>query len=198
MNQDPKWWSVDFNPVSSDDSEETDIAEEVEPEGEPEGELDSIGRLFLDLIQNNTIPKDPSTDDPANITSGTSNPAPTDAPAQQTKETPTKKRTRLAAIKVPYSRLNEFTMNRSQPEECTQEKDAEAAKKRRTRSSTSQYALNEGIPPTGLPRRVKKVFKAPTPAHPLAGQLRVSKSNSLSVSSSGSVSTPEDFQINTE
>ena len=185
---------MDYSPVPSTDSEETESAEETEG---PEGELDSLGRLFLDLIHNETTPKDNTTVNPANVTPGPSNPAPTDAPAQQTEETPTKKRTRATVAKVPYSRLPDIMMNRSQPEECTQEKDAEVAKKRRTRSSTSHESLNTGIPPTGLPRLVEKPRKDPTPSHPLADQLHVAKSNSLSVSSSGSVSTPEDFQINT-
>ena len=69
---------MDYKPASSSDSEETEIAEETE------GKLDSIGRLFLDLLNENT-PKVPSTDNPSNIIPDpASDPAPADAPAPQT------------------------------------------------------------------------------------------------------------------
>jgi len=45
--QDENWWKTDFVPTPTDD--------EVEASDE-EGELDSVGRLFLDLAENKALP----------------------------------------------------------------------------------------------------------------------------------------------
>jgi len=110
------------------------------------------------------------------------------------------KRTRAAVQKVPYSRLSTYLMNTSQFQTPQQEKDAakeaEANKRRRTRSSASQDSLNTGIPPCSLSRWTKSLQKTPSPSYPLAGQIRVSKSQSLSVSSDDSVNLPDDCRVN--
>ena len=91
FSQDSKWWSVDFTPTSSPDGEDT---ESEDDEQEEEGELDSVGRLFLQLINNEVPNKDTSTDNPANFIPGPTDPA------------STQKRTRATIAKVPHSFLN--------------------------------------------------------------------------------------------
>ena len=110
FSQDSKWWSVDFTPTSSPDGEDTESSEEQEEEGEP----DSLGRLFLQLINNEVPNKDTSTDNPTTLILGTTDPASDVLPGPQTAEPPTQKRTRATIAKVPYSHFSTFMMNSSQ------------------------------------------------------------------------------------
>ena len=72
LPQDPEWWKADYAPMSSPDDEDTDASDEEEEE---EGEQDSTGWLFLDLINSEVTTKDPSTDNPAFIVPGPTDPA---------------------------------------------------------------------------------------------------------------------------
>ena len=109
FSQDSKWWSVDFTPTSSPDGEDT----ESEDDEEEEGELDSVGRLFLQLINNEVPNKDTSTDNPTNFILGPTDPASDVAPGPQTAARPTQKRTRATIAKVPHSLFSIFMMNSS-------------------------------------------------------------------------------------
>ena len=113
--------------------EDTDASDEEEEEGE----LDSAGRLFLDLINSEATTKDQSTDNPAFIVPGPSDPAVDETPGPQTAEPPSLKRTRATVAKVPYSRLSNYAMKTSQSQAHSQakelEKETEAKKKPRTR-----------------------------------------------------------------
>ena len=112
FSQDSKWWSVDFTPTSSPDGE--DIESEDDEEEEEEGELDSVGRLFLQLINNEVPNKDTSTDNPANFIPGPTDPVSEIAPGPQATAAPTQKRTRATIAKVPYSHFSVYMMNSSQ------------------------------------------------------------------------------------
>ena len=46
LTQDEAWWKVDFTPTLSPADDEAEASEEEE------GELDSVGRLFLNLTEN--------------------------------------------------------------------------------------------------------------------------------------------------
>ena len=107
FSQDSKWWSVDFTPTSSPDREDT----ESEDDEEEEGELDSVGRLFLQLINNEVPNKDTSTDNPANFIPGPTDPASDVAPGPQVTAAPTQKRTRATLAKVPHFPFSFFMMN---------------------------------------------------------------------------------------
>ena len=108
FSQDSKWWSVDFTPTSSPDGEDTESEDDDEEE---EGELDSVGRL--QLINNEVPNKDTSTDNPANLIPGPTDPASDVAPGPQTTAPPTQKRTRATIAKVPHSLFSIFMMNSS-------------------------------------------------------------------------------------
>ena len=125
FSQDSKWWSVDFTPTSSPDGEDTESEDDEEEEEEEEGELDSLGWLFIQLINNEVPNKDTSTDNPANLIPGPTDPASDVPPGPQTAEPPTQKMTRATSAKVPYSRFSIFMMNSSQTQAPTQEKEAE-------------------------------------------------------------------------
>ena len=196
--QDPKWWSADYTPTSSaEEDTESDDQEEEEEEGEP----DSIGRLFLELINNEVPKKDTSTDNPALLIPGPNDPAPDVLPGPQTAAPTPQKRTRAAIAKVPFSRFSTCMMYSSQTQTLTQEKElekeAEANKKPRTRSSASHVTLSTGIPPCSLSSWAKSIQKTPSKKYPLAGKIRVPKRSRVSDSSSDAASTPEDFLINT-
>ena len=110
FSQDSKWWSEDFSPTPSPDGED----KKSEDDEEEEGELDSIGRLFLLLINNEVPNKDTSTDNPANLIPGPTDPASDVAPGPQVTAAPTQKRTRATIAKVPHSLFSIFMMNSSQ------------------------------------------------------------------------------------
>ena len=110
FSQDSKWWSVDFTPTSSPNGEDTESEDDEEEE---EGELDSVGRLFLQLINNEVPNKDTSTDNPANFIPGPTDPASDVAPGPQVTAAPTQKRTRATIAKVPHSLFSIFMMNSS-------------------------------------------------------------------------------------
>ena len=114
---DAEWWKADYAPESPPVDEDTDASDEEEEE--EEGELDSAGRLFLDLINSEATAKDPSTDNPAFIVPGPSDPAADEMPGPQTAEPPTLKRTRATVAKVSYSRLSDYAMNTSQSQAHT-------------------------------------------------------------------------------
>ena len=100
---------MDFTPTSSPDGEDTESEDDEE-----EGELDSVGRLFLQLINNEVPTKDTSTDNPANFIPGLTDPASDIAPGPQATAAPTQKRTRATIAKVPHSLFSIFMMNSSQ------------------------------------------------------------------------------------
>ena len=102
---------MDFTPTSSPDGEDTESEDDEEEE---QGELDSVGRLFLQLINNEVPNKDTSTDNPANLIPGTTDPASDVLPGPQTAAPPTQKRTRATIAKVPHSLFSIFMMNSSQ------------------------------------------------------------------------------------
>ena len=203
LTQDEAWWKVDFTPTPSRADDEAE-ASEVEEE---EGELDSVGRLFLNLTENeahsgftNNLPLSPYSDlvEPANENL----PAPDviEVPAPSTTTAPSHKRTRAAVQKVPNSRISHYMMNTSQPQALRQEKDAakdaESSKRRKTRSNASEDSLNTGIPSCSVSRWTKSIQKTPSISHPKAGNYRISESQSLSASSGDSVNLPDDFPIN--
>ena len=162
---------MDYTPVSSPDSDDVEVIKD----DEDEGELDSAGWLFLDLINNEATRTGSSTDNPTLLIPDPADPAPSDIPGPQPAEPPTAKRTRATVIKVPYSRFSNYMMNNSQTKDQPQEKEAEANKKRRTQSSTSQESLSAGIPRFAPSRRVKQLQKTPSTSHPLAGKIRAAK-----------------------
>lgn len=131
----------------------------------------------------------------------TADPANTVLPGPGAPEPPTTKRTRAAVQKVPYFRLSSYMMNntsqpQAQPQEQEAAKEIETNKRRKTRTTASGESLNTGIPSCSLSRWTKSIHKTATTSHPLAGQIRVSESQSLSVSSGDCVHLPDDFHIN--
>ena len=98
---------MDFTPTSSPDGENT----ESDDDEEEEGELDSVGRLFLQLINNEVPNKDSSTDNPANLIPGPTDPVSDILLGPQTAGPPTQKRTRATITKVPYSCFSIYMMN---------------------------------------------------------------------------------------
>ena len=114
FSQDSKWWSVDFTPTSSPDGADTESEDDEEEEEEEEGELDSVGRLFLQLINNEVPNKDTSTDNPANFIPGPTDLASDVAPGPQTTAAPTQKRTRATIAKVLHSLFSICITNSSQ------------------------------------------------------------------------------------
>jgi len=197
FSQDSKWWSADYTPTSSaEEDTESDTQEEEE-----EGELDSLGRLFLNLLNSEAPNPGPSADNPAHLIPGPSDPASDVLPGPQPAAPTPLKRTRAAIAKVPLSRFSTCMMNSSQTQAQTQEKEAEkeaeANKKPRTRSSSAHVSLSSGIPQRPLSSWAKSIQKTPSKKYPLAGKIRVPKRSRLSDSSSDAVSTPEDFHINT-
>ena len=168
-----------------------------------EGELDPLNGIFLDLIDNDSAHQGIPIDNPDTCPLGPSeNPEPGNSGSTSSTTEPPKKRTRSAVIKVPHSRLSQYTSSNTkttkQPQEKELEEELETRKKHRIRSSPSDEPLYSGIPNIASPRRAGHPKVAPTASHPLAGKHRVPDSRSLSVSSGGSNGDmPDDISINT-
>ena len=93
-------------PPATPDSEEIESDEEEDDEGE----LDSIGRLFVALITNETPPEDSTTDNPGFSLPGLDD-QPEDLPAQPPSDPKILKRTRAAVAKVTLRFLCTSTPN---------------------------------------------------------------------------------------
>ena len=106
------------------------------------------------------------------------------------------KRTRQAVAKVPFSRFNHITLNKSQHED-EQAPEEDETRKKRTRATATSDTLSGGIPYTSYLRQAVSNLGASHVSSHVSGKTRDSKSPSLSVSSDKSVAKlPEDFQVN--
>ena len=94
-------------------------------------------------------------------------------------------------------------LNQTLLQKSSQSSAEPSTKRRATRNSPGEDPLNPGIPNVPAPRRPGTSFsnfepqKHPSDSYPLAGQIRISKSYSLTASSGSSNDLPRDFQVNT-
>ena len=189
-------------PAPKENEEQEEEQEEEEEKesgfGSDEGELDSVGYLFQTLLDNDTaaeqcsffnpnLPNAEPEDNPAD-----KNPSPSSSHSQLPLH-----RTRSDNIvaKVPYSRFISDPRYASYAKHLVQDTEQQTSKKPKTHQPSCTVSNTAGIPNISISLELDRQ-KTPSASHPLAGKIRTPKSHSLTTSSSYSMGTPDDFQIN--
>ena len=160
--------------------------------------MDSVGFLFQTLLDN-----DSSVDQYPFFNSNTHNPDPEDNPADKTpssspSDSPpplVRKRTYNTVAKVPYSCFLRDPKYTSHAQFLMQDTEPQASKKPKATEPPCTISNIAGIPNISTSLQ-PEIQKTPSATRLLAGIIRMPKSQSLSASSSFSVGTPDDFQIN--
>ena len=98
--------------------------------------------------------------------------------------------------KVPFSRFISDPKYASYIKLLVQETEQPASKRSKATKSACTVSNVAGIPHASTFVE-PELEKTPSASHLLAGKIRMPKSHSLSASSSFSIGTPDDFQINT-
>ena len=106
-----------------------------------------------------------------------------------------RKRTYNTVAKLPYSRFISNPKYASYVKHLVQETEQPASKRSKATGPACTVSNVAGIPNASTFVE-PDIEKTPSASHPLAGKIRMPKSHSLSASSSFSMGTPDDFQIN--
>ena len=195
---DSDFWKIETPPSTPGEVEEEEDEDKESGLGSDEGELDSVGFLFHSLLEND-IPIElcsrfissycnSETEDVQ--ATRTSSPSPSHSPPREVR-----KKTYNVVAKVSLSRFRSDPRYRAHRELLMQDPARLASQQAMTHETSRAVPNAAGIPNSSNPSEPIRL-KTPSATRPLAGQLRMPKSHSLSVSSSTSMSSSGGFQIN--